>query len=194
VVVATLLSGCSTDAGRGALLGGGGGALIGALVDHGNPAVGALIGAAGGALAGGLAGDFMDKRRQDLESRLAPEINAGQATVELLPGHSLRVAMTPSTAFAPGSAVINPGFITTMQTIGSVVGTYGKMTITVIGHPDAEGSAAQRQTLAYQRAEAVRGQLIALGVRPILVTATDDLGTPALTGRVQMILTPLTTS
>jgi outer membrane protein, adhesin transport system len=91
--------------------------------------------------------------------------------VEVLPGSSLQVTMTGQTAFAPGSSVINPNFVPTLQKIASVVSTYGKMTITVIGHPDAGGSVSEQQWLAYQRAEAVRVQLIAMGVKPILVSA-----------------------
>lgn len=185
------LGGCKTDAGTGAIAGAGGGALIGALVDGANPAAGALIGAAGGALAGGLIGHFMDERNQNLQKELTPEINAGDATVQLLPGHSLQVAMTGNSAFAPGSAVINPNFIPTLQKIGGVVSRYGKMTITVIGYPDATGNAQQQQTLAMQRAEAVRIQLLGMGVKPILVSATDHPGDQWTDGTVKMILTPI---
>ncbi len=161
--------------GQGAAIGAGGGALLGALVDmHGDPLAGALIGAAGGALVGALVGHHMDETKQDLVKGLAPEINAGQAQVQMLPGNSLQVTMTGQTAFAPGSAVINPGFVPTLQKIAGVVSRYGKMMIAVIGHPDAGGTVEQQQWLAYQRAEAVRVQLIAMGVKPILVSATVD--------------------
>lgn len=192
VLAGTLsLAGCQTDTQTGALVGGGGGALIGALVDHSNPAAGALIGAAGGALGGALVGHFMDERKQDLQRELTPEINAGQITVQLLPGNALMVAMTPSTAFAPGSAVVNPSFIPTLQKIGGVVSRYGKMTITVIGYPDMTGTVMQQQSIAYQRAEAIRFQLIGMGVKPILVSASDNSGNPIIDGTVHMILTPV---
>jgi outer membrane protein OmpA-like peptidoglycan-associated protein len=188
-------SGGMTDTGKGALLGAGGGALIGALVDmHGDPAAGALIGAAGGALVGALVGHHMDQTKQDLVKQLQPEINANQAQVQVLPDSALQVTMTGQTAFAPGSSVINPGFVPTLQKIAGVVKTYGKMTITVIGHPDAGGTVSQQQWLAYQRAEAVRVQLIAMGVKPILVSATDNPGNTYTDGRVELILTPLRSS
>lgn len=183
--------GCQTDTGTGALVGGGGGALIGALVDTGNPVAGALIGAGAGALGGAVVGHFMDERKQNLQKDLAPEINAGQITLEVLPGDALQVSMTPNTAFAPGSAVINPNFIPTIQKIGRVVATYGKMTITVIGYPDPTGTNTQQQSLAYQRAEAIREQLIGMGVKPILVTAADHPSSPINDGRVHLILTPI---
>ena len=200
IIISLLFVGCAsnggmTDTGKGAVIGSLGGAALGALVDmHGNPWAGALIGAAGGALAGGVVGHFMDERKQNLAKELAPEINAGQAQVQMLPGNSLQVTTTGQTAFPPGSAVINPGFLPTLKKIAGVVSTYGKMTVTVIGHPDAGGTAQQQQMLAYKRAEAVRIQLIGMGVKPALVTATDNPGNTYTDGRVELILTPLQTS
>jgi outer membrane protein OmpA-like peptidoglycan-associated protein len=55
-----------------------------------------------------------------------------------------------------------------------VVSTYGKMSIGVIGHPDGMGSYGERQMLANQRAEAVRVQLLGIGVPSVLVTATGN--------------------
>jgi len=70
----TLTSACTTDQygeqrlsrpGQGALIGGAGGAIVGALV--GNPALGAAIGAAGGAIAGVVADD--KHRYEDRDGR-----------------------------------------------------------------------------------------------------------------------------
>jgi len=195
-VVALLVTGCAgsnymqTDQGKGTVAGGFGGAAIGALVSHGNP-WGALIGAAGGALAGDLAGSFMDNRNQDLAKELAPEIDVGQADVQLLPGNSLKVTMTGRTAFAPGSTVINPGFIPTLQKVARVISTYGKMTVGVIGHPDATGTKEEREKIANQRAEAVRVQLLGMGVKPVLVSASGNPNSNFMDGRVELILTPI---
>jgi hypothetical protein len=49
----------------------------------------------------------------------------------------------------------------------------------------------QQQAIAYQRAEAVRVQLIGMGVKPILVSATDHPGSPITDGRVHLVLTPI---
>jgi outer membrane protein OmpA-like peptidoglycan-associated protein len=197
VMVVVTLAGCAgngvmqTDAGKGAVVGGAGGAAIGALIYHSNPWAGAIIGAAGGALTGALVGDYMDKRKQDLAKELAPEINAGQAEVQVLPGNSLKVTMTGKSAFAPGSAVLNPEFLPTLEKIGKIVKTYGKMTVNVIGHPDAKGTHAERVKLADQRAEAVRLQLLGMGVKSALVTASGQTGETELDGRVDMILSPV---
>ena len=53
-----------TDTEKGGILGGAGGAALGAIIYHGNPLAGALIGAAAGVLTGGLAGHFMDDRKK----------------------------------------------------------------------------------------------------------------------------------
>src|SRR5947209_1134356 len=55
--------GCSSNAGTGALIGGGTGAALGAIIghnSHGHTAGGALVGGAVGALAGGLIGGAAD--------------------------------------------------------------------------------------------------------------------------------------
>jgi outer membrane protein OmpA-like peptidoglycan-associated protein len=202
VVAAAVAAGCAgngggmggvmgTDTGKGALLGGATGALIGGLVDHADPAVGILIGAAGGALAGGLIGHHMDTQKQNLTQVLAPEVNAGNASVELLKNQAVLVNMTGNTRFAPGSAVVNPAFLGTLQKVASVARTYGKITITVIGHPDKGGTEAARQQLSSQRAEAVRLQLIGMGVPSILVSATGNPRSSWEDGRVELVIHPV---
>ncbi len=188
----TLMGAMSTDTGQGAALGGVGGAILGGLIYEANPLAGVLIGAAGGALIGAAVGHFMDERKKDLEKDLAPQINAGQITVEKLSGNALQVTSTGQTAFAPGSAVVNQGFIPTLQTIAKVVRTYGKTTITVIGHPDASGTVQERQTLANQRAESIRDLLLGLGVPPILVTASGNQNSNYMDGRVELLIHPVT--
>ena len=77
------------------------------------------------------------------------------------------------------------------EEVGNVVKTYGKMTVHVIGHPDAKGTRAEREKLADQRAEAVRLQLLGMGVKPALVTAAGHTGEKELDGRVDLILNPV---
>jgi outer membrane protein OmpA-like peptidoglycan-associated protein len=180
-----------TDTGKGALIGGGAGALIGGLLDHADPAVGILIGAAGGALAGGLIGHHMDTQRQNLAKALAPEINRGDVTVQMLQGNALVVNMTGRTRFAPGSAVLNPEFLSALQKVASVARTYGKVTITTVGHPDAGGTVSERERLANQRAEAVRVQLLGMGVPPILVNASGNARSSYEDGRVELVIHPV---
>ena len=206
-LAATLVAGCAsnggssgtsemrqvmgTDTGKGALFGGATGALIGGLVDHADPAVGSLIGAAGGALAGGLIGHHMDGQKQNLAQVLQPEVNAGDASVQLLKNHGVLVNMTGNTRFAPGSTVVNPAFLGSLQKVASVAKTYGKITITVIGHPDKGGTYAERERLASQRAEAVRLQLMGMGVPSILVSASGNPRSTWEDGRAELVIHPV---
>lgn len=81
-----LSSGCNsmTNTGKGALIGGGGGAAVGAglgaLIGGGKGAgIGSAIGAAVGAGAGALIGKKMDKQQQQLEASL-PDATVEQTT------------------------------------------------------------------------------------------------------------------
>ena len=68
-IVALVLAGCTTpygepnNAGTGALVGGVGGAGLGAALAHHNPAAGALFGGALGAITGAIIGQSMDQPR-----------------------------------------------------------------------------------------------------------------------------------
>ncbi|MGA9479695.1 MAG: OmpA family protein, partial [Desulfobacterales bacterium] len=183
-----------TDTTKGGILGGAGGAAIGAIIDHANPWAGALIGAAGGALTGAVVGHFMDDRKKDLEKALAPQINAGEASVQILADNALLVTETGATAFAPGSAVVSQGFIPTLRTIANVVNTYGKTTIAVIGHPDPTGTEAERRALGNQRAEAIRTMLLGMGVSPALITASGNPNSKYMDGRAEVVIHPLISS
>ena len=199
LAAAALAAGCAggggnvmqTDTGKGALFGGAGGAIIGGLIDHADPAVGMLIGAAGGALVGGLVGHHMDTQRQNLAKALAPEVNNGDVTIQMLQNNTLRIDMTGQTRFAPGSAVLNPAFLAALQKVASVARTYGKVTITVIGNPDPGGNFETRAALANQRAEAIPLQLLGMGVPPILVTASGNPSSSYEDGRAQLMIYPI---
>ena len=180
-----------TDTEKGGILGGAGGAALGAIIYHGNPLAGALIGAAAGVLTGAVAGHFMDDRKKDLTKALTPQINAGEVTVQVLKGNVILVTQTGETAFAPGSSVIKQDFISTVQTIANVMKTYGKMTLDVIGHPDKTGTKAERQTLADQRAEAVRTMFLGMGVPSALVRSSGNANSEYLDGRVELVISPV---
>ena len=180
-----------TDTTKGGILGGAGGAALGALIYGSNPLAGALIGLGAGAITGGIVGHFMDDRKKDLTKALAPQINDGEVTLQVLKGNVILVTETGESAFAPGSSVVKQGFLATLQTIANVLKTYGKMTVDVIGHPDKTGTKAERQTLAQQRAEAVRTMFLGMGVSPALVRAAGSVDDNQLDGRVELVITPV---
>ena len=139
----------------GALIGAASGAVVGAMAYKKDRTKGAVVGAVGGGLAGGAVGAYMDAQKRDLEKNLAPEIHAGQARVEKLPGDVVRVTMTNQTAFETDSSTIKPGFHSTMDKLADVVVRYGKTTLVVVGHTDNVGTAAYNQRLSERRALSV---------------------------------------
>ena len=175
-LVLVTLGGCAGEGGgiagwenwqSGALIGAGVGAAVGAVAYSRNRTQGALIGAVGGGLAGGAVGAYMDSQRKDLEKNLAKEIQAGQARIDAMPNHVLRVTMTAQTAFETNSSDIKSGFETTMSKIADVVVRYGKTSLTVVGHTDNVGSNDYNQKLSERRAHAVAQYLERKKVDPV---------------------------
>jgi outer membrane protein OmpA-like peptidoglycan-associated protein len=175
-ILALVLSGCATDefgnpraytdTERGAMFGAAGGAIVGALASKDAPAKGALIGLVGGGLAGGAVGHYMDSQKKDLEKVLSEEKNSGAIHLTKQSNDVLIISMTSQTAFASGSAVIQPGFDSTLDKIAAVVNRYGKTHITVVGHTDNTGGASNNQTLSERRADAVEKYLSQKSVVP----------------------------
>jgi outer membrane protein OmpA-like peptidoglycan-associated protein len=139
----------------GAILGGIGGAVVGAIAYKKDRSKGALIGAIGGALAGGAVGNYMDNQKRDLEKNLAQEIQSGQARIDKLPNDVVRITMTNQTAFETDSSAIKSGFNSTMDKVADVVVRYAKTTLTVVGHTDNVGSNDYNQKLSERRAHSV---------------------------------------
>ena len=139
----------------GALIGAGIGAVVGAVAYSKDRTKGAVLGAVGGGLAGGAVGAYMDSQKKDLEKNLAKEIQAGQAKVESMPDHVVRITMTNQTAFDTNSSTIKPGFDSTMDKLADVVVRYAKTTLVVVGHTDNVGSDSYNQKLSERSAAAV---------------------------------------
>jgi outer membrane protein OmpA-like peptidoglycan-associated protein len=181
LVSAFIVSGCASDGSAdgkrpmtnmetGAVVGAVGGAAVGALVTK-KHAKGALIGAVGGGLAGGAVGAYMDSQKKDLEKNLAKERQAGAIKVEKLPGDVVKIVMTNQTAFDVDSAVIKPGFQSTMDKLSDVVIRYGKTSLTVVGYTDNTGSAQHNQDLSQRRAQAVESYFRSKDVNPARLVA-----------------------
>lgn len=164
-LIATIfVAGCAADGsgmtktGQGAVIGALGGAVLGAAINHKNRGKGALIGAVGGGLAGTAVGAYMDKQRQELQKVLAPEVQAGNISVQAAANNAIKITMTSATAFDTNSSNVKPGFNATMDKIAKVVNVYGKTTIAIVGHTDSQGSDEYNQTLSQKRADAVAEQ------------------------------------
>ena len=177
-----LLSACATnDLGdqrdlsktqKGAIIGSLSGAALGAIINHKNRGKGALIGAIGGGLAGTGVGYYMDKQSKDLELQLQPEIQRGEISIEKRASdNALLVSMTSSTGFDTNSAVLKPGYTTTLNKISRVLNQYGKTTVSIIGHTDNVGSHADNQMLSDNRAQSVQNYFASQDVNPLRLEA-----------------------
>ena len=156
----------------GALIGAGIGAVVGAVAYSKDRTKGAVLGAVGGGLAGGAVGAYMDSQKKDLEKNLAKEIQAGQAKVESMPDHVVRITMTNQTAFDTNSSTIKPGFDSTMDKLADVVVRYGKTTLVVVGHTDNVGSDSYNQKLSERRAAAVAQYFEGRRVNPVRLSVS----------------------
>ena len=151
----------------GALIGAGIGAVVGAVAYSKDRTQGAVFGAVGGGLAGGAVGAYMDGQKRDLEKNLAQEIQSGQARVESLPNHVVRITMTNQTAFETNSAEVKSGFNSTLDKLADVVVRYGKTTLTIVGHTDNVGTNEYNQKLSERRAHSVAQYFESKRVNPV---------------------------
>ncbi len=191
-----------TNTQKGAVIGAVGGAVLGAAINKKNRGKGALIGAVGGGLAGAGVGAYMDSQRKDLEKVLSSEVQNGQIEMVKNPDHSLVVTMTSATAFDTNSSDVKPGFKPSLDKISKVLVTYGKTTLTVIGHTDNVGSDVSNQALSERRAQAVSDYFESKSVLPDRLdvvgkgekeprVANDSDSNRQLDRRVEILITPI---
>jgi outer membrane protein OmpA-like peptidoglycan-associated protein len=163
-LAALALSACSTtnaytgdqqlsNTTKGAVVGTGGGAVLGALVGQatGNdPRVGALIGAGLGGLTGAATGHYMDQQETELRAQL---LNSGVSVTRV--GNQIILNMPSNITFNVDSAIVQPDFNGTLSAVGLVLKKYDKTLIDVTGHTDNTGTVAHNQDLSQRRAVAV---------------------------------------
>jgi len=168
------LSGCATNtthentkrgAGIGALVGAVGGALIGYHNDHSGGALrGALIGGAAGGAIGAGTGAYMDKQQTEFEQELARERSQHQIEIERQQNEILKLTMDSEVSFDFNSAIIKPGFYSTLDKIADIMRRYPRTQIVIAGHTDSVGSEEYNLQLSLRRANAVADYLISRGV------------------------------
>lgn len=146
------------DSSKGALIGAGGGALIGGLAGG---KWGALIGAGAGAAAGGLIGHHMDNLNAELRQQL---VGSGVQVRQM--GKSVQLIMASDVTFEFNQSNLNPSFYRTLTSIAVILKKYTDTNIVIAGYTDNVGSAAYNQTLSENRAHSVGNYLTAQGVSP----------------------------
>lgn len=180
LLAATLLiggTGCSsmTQTGKGALIGGGGGAAlgagIGALIGGGKGAgIGAAIGSAIGAGAGALVGQKMQKQQQELQEQLAQQAKV-EETTDSNGLRAIKVTFDGGILFQTGKYDLNPQAQSDLTKFAVSLIQNPDTDVKITGYTDNTGSYAVNQKLSEQRANAVRNYLINCGVSPSRLTA-----------------------
>ena len=164
-----------TQTGKGALIGGGGGAAVGAglgaLIGGGKGAgIGSAIGAAVGAGAGALIGNKMDKQKKELQQELGQ-----QATVEKTTDQNglqaIKVTFEGGILFPTGKYSLNPQAQADLTRFAASLRQNPDTNVQIYGFTDNTGSFAVNQKLAGERADAVLSYLANSGVTPSRLSA-----------------------
>lgn len=164
-----------TNTGKGALIGGGGGAGvgagIGALIGGGKGAgIGAAIGAAVGAGAGALIGNKMDKQQKELQQQLAEQAKVEQTTDDN--GlRAIKVTFDGGILFPTGKYTLNPQAKADLTRFAASLQSNPNTDVKILGFTDNTGSFAVNQRLSGERADAVLTYLVNSGVNPTRLTA-----------------------
>jgi outer membrane protein OmpA-like peptidoglycan-associated protein len=156
-----LSSSCATNTGKGALIGGGGGAAvgagIGALAGGGKGAlIGAAVGAGVGAGTGALIGRYMDKQEAELRKMKAAQVQRQ--------GDKLVVRFKSEILFATNKSALKPRSKSDLAEFAQVLKSYPDTDLVVEGHTDSTGTKARNQKLSMDRAQSVVECLAADGV------------------------------
>ena len=175
-------SGCSSmsQTGKGALIGGGGGAAvgagIGALIGGGKGAgIGSAIGAAIGTGAGALIGKKMDKQQKELQEQLAQQAKVEEVTDTVTGLRAIKVTFDGGILFATGKYNLSDQAQADLTKFAVSLLENPDTDVDIVGYTDNTGSMKVNATLSDQRANSVRNYLIKCGVQP---TRLDAVGIP----------------
>lgn len=174
-------AGCKsfTNTGKGALIGGGGGAAVGAglgaLIGGGKGAgIGSAIGAAVGAGAGALIGKKMDKQKAELEKELA-----NQAAIESVTDQNglqaIKVTFDGGILFPTNGTTLNAHAKQDLTQFAASLNNNPMTNVQIFGYTDNTGSYQVNERVSTGRADAVRTFLVNSGVASSRITA---LGKP----------------
>lgn len=161
--------------GKGALIGGGGGAALGAglgaIIGGGKGAgIGSAIGAAVGAGAGALIGRRMDKQQQELQAQLANQAKVEQTT-DQNGLQAIKVTFDGGILFPTNGTTLSPQAQADLSRFAVNLEQNPGTNVQVYGFTDNTGSLEVNQRVSTGRADAVLRYLVNSGVSPTRVTA-----------------------
>lgn len=164
-----------TQTGKGALIGGGGGAAVGAglgaLIGGGKGAgIGSAIGAAVGAGAGALIGNKMDKQQKQLEQSLG-----NQATVEETTDQNglraIKVTFEGGILFPTNGYKLSSQAQADLSRFAVSLRENPDTNVQIYGYTDNTGSFEVNQRISTERADAVLSYLANSGIASTRMTA-----------------------
>ena len=190
VLLSTCLvfSGCGmTNTAKGGLIGGGGGAALGALVGgvigHGKgAAIGAAVGTAVGAGAGVLIGKKMDKAAAQAEKIEGAEVEQVTDNNGL---QAVKVTFDSGILFATGNAALSSSAKASLSKFANnVLNQNRDMDVTIYGYTDnqgwrnstAEQSFQKNLNLSQERAQSVSSYLLGCGVSASQIKTVEGMG------------------
>lgn len=164
-----------TQTGKGALIGGGGGAAVGAglgaLIGGGKGAgIGSAIGAAVGAGAGALIGNKMDKQKKELEQQLGQQAKV-EETTDANGLKAIKVTFDGGILFPTGKYTLNEQAKADLTRFAASLKQNPNTNVQIYGFTDNTGSFAVNQRLSGERADAVLSYLANSGVSPTRLSA-----------------------
>lgn len=174
-----LFSGCGmSNTAKGGIIGGGGGAALGAivggLVGHGKgAAIGAAVGAAVGTGAGVLIGKKMDKAAAE-----AAQINGAQ--VEQVTDNNglqaVKVTFDSGILFGFNSSTLSTQAKNSLAKFATIMKQNPTMDIAIMGHTDKVGTEEANLKVSTNRAQAVENYLESQGVSASQIKEAKGLG------------------
>ena len=165
-------TGCSsmTQTGKGALIGGGGGAALGAglgaIIGGGKGAgIGSAIGAAVGAGAGALTGKKMDKQQAQLEQELGNQAKVEQTT-DANGLQAIKVTFDGGILFPTNGTSLSPQAQADLSSFANSLKSNPNTNVQIFGFTDNTGAMAVNERVASGRAASVLSYLANSGVSP----------------------------
>ena len=179
-----VLSGCQSmnNTAKGGLIGGGGGAALGALVGtlvsgKSDKGKGAAIGAAIGATVGAGTGVIIGKR---MDNAAAAAKQVENATVETITDANnltaVKVTFDSGVLFATNKYDLNANAKNNLAEFAKVLKEYSDADVAIYGHTDSTGSDAINNPLSVNRANAVADYLKSLGVAASQIKSVEGKG------------------
>lgn len=170
-------TGCSSmsNTGKGALIGGGGGAGVGAglgaLIGGGKGAgIGAAIGAAVGAGAGALIGKKMDKQQAELQEQLKQQATVEQTT-DQNGLQAIKVTFNGGILFPTNGTTLSANAKNDLTAFANSLIRNPNTNVQIYGYTDDTGTLQVNQRVSTGRADAVRNYLLNSGVQASRLSA-----------------------